>query len=80
VLYTYGDPGYVRHVNAVSDTVAGYTPGQEQAILDLIAAEGVTHIYLGAKGGPLRPELFAGRPGFRTIYQRGGVTIIAVGR
>jgi hypothetical protein len=80
VLYAYGDPGYVRHVNAVSDIVAGYTPGQEQAILDLIAGEGITHIYLGAKGGPLKPELFAGRPGFRTIYQRGGVTIIAVAR
>jgi hypothetical protein len=78
VLYTYGDPAYVRHVNAVSDIVAGYKPGQEQAILDLIVSEGITHIYLGAKGGPLKPELFANRPGFRTIYQRGGVTIIAV--
>ena len=78
VLYTYGDPDYVRHVNAVSDIVAGYTPGQAQSILDLIASEKITHIYLGAKGGALKPELFSGRPGFRTIYQRGGVTIIAV--
>jgi hypothetical protein len=80
VLYTYGAPDYVRHVNAVSDMVAGYRPGGEQAILDLIASERITYIYLGAKGGALKPELFAGRPGFRTIYQQGGVTIIAVAR
>ncbi|MEI6777098.1 MAG: hypothetical protein WCK70_09360, partial [Chloroflexales bacterium] len=79
VLYTYGDPDYVRHVNAVSDSVAGYTPGHEQIILDLIVSERITHIYLGAKGGVLKPDLFIGRPGFHTIYERGGVTIIAVG-
>ncbi|MEI7768752.1 MAG: SOS response-associated peptidase family protein, partial [Chloroflexales bacterium] len=80
VLYIYGAPDYVRHVLAVETTLSGFRPGQEQAIFDLIAAEGVTHIYLGAKGGLLKPELFADRPGFRTIYQRGGVTIIAVAR
>ncbi len=80
VLYIYGDPAYVRHVHDVEAAIASYRPGQEQVILDLIAREGITHIYLGAKGGTLTPELFAGRPGFRTVYQKGGVTIIAVTR
>ncbi len=80
VLFTYGDPEYVRHVNAVSDIVASYTPGQEQAIFDMITSERITHIYLGAKGGTLNPEIFVGQPGFRTVYQQDGVTIIAVPR
>ncbi|NNJ09844.1 hypothetical protein EKD04_005850 [Chloroflexales bacterium ZM16-3] len=79
VLYTYGSPDYVRYVQAIEAAVADYQPGQEQAILDLIASERITYIYLGAKGGALTPELFVGRPGFRTVYQEGGVTIIAVG-
>ncbi|NTU83323.1 MAG: hypothetical protein HGA45_28805, partial [Chloroflexales bacterium] len=80
VLYVYGAPEYVAHVNAVADAVAGYAPGSEQTILDLIAAEGITHIYLTEGKGPLRPELFAGRPGFTQVYAQDGVTIVAVDR
>lgn len=78
VLYVYGDPEYVAHVNAVADTLIGYRPGGEQAVLDLIAAEGITHIYLVAGKGPLQAELFAGRPGFTQVYAQDGVTIFAV--
>ncbi len=78
VVYVYGAPEYVTHVNAVADTVIGYAPGQEQAIFDLIAAEGITHIYLVDGVGPLHAGLFAGRPGFVQVYGRDGVTIFAV--
>ncbi|NTV65698.1 MAG: hypothetical protein HGA65_19495, partial [Oscillochloris sp.] len=78
VLYTYGDPAYVQHVQQMAAIVASYRVGQEQAILDLIAYEHMSYIYLGAKGGPLRAAIFVGRPGFRIVYQVGGVTIIAV--
>ncbi len=78
VVYVYGPPEYVAHVNAVADTVIGYGPGQEQAILDLIRAEGITHIYLVDGSGPLQAGLFAGRPGFVQVYGRDGVTIFAV--
>ncbi|NTW98063.1 MAG: hypothetical protein HGB28_05880, partial [Oscillochloris sp.] len=78
VLYIYADPAYVEHVEQVEQIIAGYQPGQEQAILDLITSERISHIYFGQMGGALGPELFAGRPGFQTVYQAGGVTIIAV--
>lgn len=77
VLYIYADPAYVRHVHAVEEVVTGYKPGDEQAILDLIAREGISYIYLGPVGGPLSAAIFAGRPGFQTVYQQDGVTIIA---
>ncbi len=78
VVYVYGAPEYVAHVNAVADTVIGYAPGQEQAIFDLIRAEGITHIYLVDGSGPLQAGLFTGRPGFVQVYGRDGVTIFAV--
>lgn len=78
VLYVYGPPDYVARVNAVADAVIGYAPGREQAILDLIAAEGVTHIYLTEGVGPLTAAIFAGRPGFTQVYAQDGVTIFAV--
>jgi hypothetical protein len=78
VLFIYGPPDYVRHVMAVNDTIIGYTPGNEQIILDLIAAERISHIYLVAGRGPLGREIFVGRAGFSVIYERDGVTIIAV--
>jgi hypothetical protein len=79
VLYTYGDPAYVRHVQEVAEVVVGYKPGNEQAIFDLIAREGIGYIYLGPVGGPLSPAIFADQPGFQTVYAQDGVTIIAVG-
>ncbi|HMQ32892.1 MAG TPA: hypothetical protein PKD53_19330 [Chloroflexaceae bacterium] len=78
VLYVYGPPDYVARVNAVADAVIGYAPGGERAILDLVAAEGVTHIYLAEGVGPLTAEIFAGRPGFTPVYAQDGVTIFAV--
>ncbi|MEI8165803.1 MAG: hypothetical protein WCG26_05470, partial [Chloroflexales bacterium] len=80
VLYVYGSPAYVAHVNAVADTVAAYTPGAEQAIFDLIVSERITHIYLTEGKGPLQPQIFAGRPGFTQVYAQDGVTIFAVDR
>ncbi len=78
VMYVYGTPAYVAHVNAVADVVANYTPGAEQSIFDLIAAERITHIYLTEGKGPLQAELFAGRPGFTQVYAQDGVMIFAV--
>ncbi len=78
VLYVYGAPTYVDHINELADQVIGYTPGNEQAIFDLIASERISHIYLVDGKGPLQPTLFAGRTGFRQIYAQDGVTIFAV--
>ncbi|NTW03370.1 MAG: hypothetical protein HGA19_19195 [Oscillochloris sp.] len=79
VLFIYADADYARHVFEVEQTTTTYQPGQDQNIFDLITREKITYIYLGAKGGVLKPELFDGRPGFHIVYQQAGVTIIAVG-
>ncbi len=78
VLYMYAAPAYVARVQALEQQIASYTPGHEQTIFDLIAREGITHLYFGSNAGTLKPEIFEGHPGFEVVYRVDGVTIIAV--
>jgi hypothetical protein len=78
VLYTYGAPDDVQAERALSATVAGFHSGQEQQLYQLIEREQIGYIYLGAQPGPLSPATFAGNADFKTVYQRDGVTILAV--
>jgi hypothetical protein len=80
VLYTYGQPDYVRAVGDLNKQVIGFQQGQEQAIFALIARERITHIYLGAQVGPLTAANFASNPMFTKIYDHAGVIILAVHR
>ncbi len=78
VLYVYGPPDYVREVQALNKEVAAYKPGQEEQIYQLIAREGITHIYLNQRSGPLTTETFAANSNFTPVYEHDGVTILAV--
>jgi hypothetical protein len=80
LLFTYGPPDYASAARAASKTVAGFQPGQEQQIYQLIARERITYIYLGKRPGALKPGLFANNPAFEQVYARDGVTILAVHR
>jgi hypothetical protein len=80
VLYVYGAPDYVRAVGELSKAVANLPRDQKRQIYDLIERERITHIYLGPHSGPLAPETFAGDPTFEKVYERDGVTILAVHR
>jgi hypothetical protein len=78
VLYAYGAPDYVQQVQERSNLVAGFQPGQEQAIYDLIERDNITHIYLGINSDPLPPDMFADRAKYELIYEVDGVTILAL--
>ncbi len=43
-----------------------------------ITAEGATHIYIGAKGGALKPEMFLNKPGFRLLYTNGAAWVFEI--
>ncbi len=43
-----------------------------------ISAEGATHIYIGAKGGSLKPEMFLNKPGFRLLYTNGAAWVFEI--
>jgi len=80
ILYRYGPPEYVAATQAFSEKIRDFQADQDQieALQQLIAEEQITHIYLSSQSGPLTPELFADAPGFETVYEQDGVTILAV--
>lgn len=77
VLYIYGAPEYVRETRQRSADIAGFRGDQSQ-LYALIEQERVTYVYLGARPGPLSRATFAGDRAFETVYDRDGVTILAV--
>jgi hypothetical protein len=78
VLFAYGPPENVRETRAVSQMVAGFHEGQEQQINQLIERERISYIYLGKRAGPLSLKTFANNPAYTKVYERDGVTILAV--
>lgn len=80
VLFDYGAPEYAAAIRARNRLVMSFEPGREQQIYDLIAREGITYVYLGAKPGRLTAAAFPRSAGFEPVYQQDGVTILAVRR
>jgi hypothetical protein len=79
VLFIYGDSADIAATRERSRTVIDFTPGEEASIDALIAREGIDYLYFGPQPGPLRPDYFRSRPGFQSVYEHDGVTILAVG-
>jgi hypothetical protein len=46
--------------------------------LALLRQAGVSHIYIGAKGGALRPEMFSASPAYRLVYSNGAAWVFEV--
>jgi hypothetical protein len=44
-------------------------------LLEIIESENVTHVYIGAKGGPLTPQMFLHSSQYRPVYSTGAVWI-----
>jgi hypothetical protein len=78
VPYTYGKKDYVQRVSDQAQIVASAGGAQDPALGALIHQEGITHIYIGVRGGPLRPDWFADDPGYRTVYESGGAWVFEV--
>jgi hypothetical protein len=46
--------------------------------LTLLRGDGVTHVYVGARGGFFKPEQLAANPGLRLLYAQDGVFVFAL--
>jgi hypothetical protein len=79
-LYDYGPAEYVRQTRARTQQLLNFSPGQEQALYQLIDRDQITYIYLGPDPKPITPASFPANQGFERVYDQGGVTIFAVHR
>jgi len=62
---------------AVTLSEASSAPDAREA-LRVLKEEGVTHIYIGKRGGNIHPERLLGDPDYQLLYHRDGVWIFEV--
>jgi hypothetical protein len=77
--YTY-QPEWEAQVRAFNERLAGLAGAQGFSVAApefqaLLREAGVTHVYIGARGGSLRPEQFMASPDFELLYSNGAAWI-----
>jgi len=78
LAYVYGSPEYVRRVSADAATVAKATSLADEGLLELIRREGVTYVYLGAKGGSLSPQALLDDRRARLLFSNGAARVFVL--
>lgn len=76
--YTYGTPDYVRHITDIAKTVSEIKDANDPKFQNILEQENVTHVYVGAKGGPLPPQMLLDSSRYRPVYSTGAVWIFEV--
>jgi hypothetical protein len=74
VDYTFMADGGAA-VNAFNARAAQIQDWTTPAALDLLRQAGVTHVFIGAKGGNLKPEMFVDKPDYRLLYTNGAAWV-----
>jgi hypothetical protein len=67
-------------VRAFNKRAAQIQDASAPATLMLLREAGVTHIFIGAKGGTLKPEMFVDNPNYRLLYTNGAAWVFEVAR
>jgi hypothetical protein len=76
--YIFGQADYVQHTTDLARTVAEAKDVDCPEFLELVRRERVTHVYVGAKGGSLQPQMFLASSNYRAVYESGAVWIFEV--
>ncbi len=75
LIYGYGGRDYAQEVNAFVEAVREADTLDTPVMRARLMAAGVTHIYIGARGGTLHPEMLLGEPDFFLLYSNDDVWI-----
>jgi hypothetical protein len=67
-------------VRAFNKRAAQIQDASAPETLMLLREAGVTHIFIGAKGGTLKPEMFVDNPNYRLLYTNGAAWVFEVAR
>jgi hypothetical protein len=74
-IYIYGSAEYVKGVNDLAGAIIAIESFDEESTRQFLDDNGVTHIYVGARGGSITPQLLMGSPYYRPVYSNGAVWI-----
>jgi hypothetical protein len=67
-------------VSELAKVVSEVKDADDPGLQSVVQQEGVTHVYIGAKGGALTPQMFLCSARFRPVYCTGAVWIFEVVR
>ena len=75
VLYYQGSPAYREAINDLARAVEVADTLDEPKLRELLAQEGVTHVFVGSRGGRLMPKELDPSPYYRLRYAIGAARI-----
>lgn len=73
--YFYADEQIRDQINDLARTISEVDNLDDPALRERLKALGVTHVYLGARGGSLKVERLQAQPALREVYQSANVHI-----
>jgi len=71
VLYRHGSPSYYQAIGDLASTVEDAESLDDPALIARLGREGVTHVYVGARGGRLMPKELDPSPHYQLRYASG---------
>ena len=69
------EPGYAERILALSNLGNDLTA---DTALAMLRSHGITHVFIGARGGPIDPALLIASPHFKLEYQKGNAYVFSV--
>ena len=79
-IYIYGSAEYVEGINNLAEAVVAIESFDEESTRQLLDDSGVTHVYIGARGGSITPQMLVDSPYYRPVYSNGAVWIFHLQR
>ena len=77
-VYLYGPAEYVEGINDLAKAIAAAESWDAESTRRLLSDSGVTHVYIGARGGGIIPQMLVDSPYYRPVYSSGPVWIFQV--
>ncbi len=69
---------WLNKVNVFNEQAAQVKDANAPETLALLRSAGVTHVFIGAKGSTLKPEMFANSPNYHLLYTNGAAWVFEV--
>jgi hypothetical protein len=77
-IYTYGSAEYVKGINDLAEEIVAIESFYEESTRRLLRDNGVTHVYIGARGGSITPQMLMDSSYYRPVYFNGAVWIFRI--
>ena len=78
MLYSEGSYSYVDEVNALAKATTALSESDDT--LSTLRENGVTHVYIGQRGGGLKSQRLLASPNYEAIYHQDGVWVFEISR